>query len=445
MRAAKSHTAPKKEAKQYLTGMMIQMEQVVVAAHEVFIRAYAWLKLVTIWSVIRGEDSSWLDEASLSFSPGIGLRDNLTKSKTTGPGKKTKHREVFVSTEAYIAKKDWLEVGWKLWERAPRLRQNLIALPDPSLEMFRSVGAEVQDRIALTRNRLERLQIASLRPDYKELNNIAAKFWAEHSSRPSLPKWARALGTPEETTDRLGYWAVGAESAEVYIRNYRSLVGRAQGTVAAFMQAAYSTEIKDDGYPDLFGENDVIEELKVYLKGKIKNNGQAIEECPNLHWPWSRNTASMTTKILLKYGWTKADEDRTEPMASGRLVVQPEESSESEAEGKAPSPPDVAAWVVTKASRGKARGCLHVIGRCFRVPCIHYKCWTEAGEGSDKSLYTKVCKQCFPLGYPAVQDAHLEQIGAQVEAGIVCGSSPNPCCSHTNGSHMQKPFGTLST
>lgn len=103
---------------------------------------------------------------------------------------------------------------------------NFIALLDPTMELFRTVGTEVQYRVALTINLLERFQIASPLPAHTELNNLAARFWAEHSSRPSLPSWARALSIPKAITDRLGYWVVGSESAEVYIRNYRNLIGR---------------------------------------------------------------------------------------------------------------------------------------------------------------------------------------------------------------------------
>ena len=148
LRSSKKNLAPKREANQYLTAVLMKMEKVVTGGHELFIRAYAWLKLVTIWAVLRGEDSTWIDADSLKFTAGEGLAGNLTKSKTTGPGKKTKHREIVVSVGAYVLEPDWLESGWKLWGSAPRPRQNFIALPDPTFEQFRDAGAEVQDRIA---------------------------------------------------------------------------------------------------------------------------------------------------------------------------------------------------------------------------------------------------------------------------------------------------------
>lgn len=173
------------------------------------------MKLVAICVVLRGEDSTWIDADALNYTSGVGLVGYLTTSKTPRPGKKTKHREIVVSEGAYVAETDWLETGWKLWNSAPRPRQNFIALPDPTFEQFRDAGAEVQDRIALTRCLLEKMCLATNDPNQMGLNNRAARSWAEHSSLPSLPSWARALGVPKEVTDRMGYWGSGGAGSQL--------------------------------------------------------------------------------------------------------------------------------------------------------------------------------------------------------------------------------------
>ena len=140
LRSSKMNSAPKREANQYLSAVLIKLEKMVMSSQELFIRAYAWLKLVTIWAVLRGEDSTWIDAESLCYTPGSGLVGNLTKSKTTGPGKKTKHREIVVAENAYVAEAEWLGTGWTLWSTAPRPRQNFIALPDTTFGQFRSLS-----------------------------------------------------------------------------------------------------------------------------------------------------------------------------------------------------------------------------------------------------------------------------------------------------------------
>ena len=81
--------------------------------------------------------------------------------------------------------------------------------------------------------------------------------------------------------------------------------------------------------------------------------------------------------------------------------------------------PKTVAWIVTKTASYRNLGCLHVIGRCYRVPGVHYKAWSEVAEGVDNSLFAKACKHCFPLGYPVIDDAHLETAEASVEMGMV--------------------------
>ena len=46
--------------------------------------------------------------------------------------------------------------------------------------------------------------------------------------------------------------------------------------------------------------------------------------------------------------------------------------------------------------------------------------WIEVNEGAGQSMFTKVCKQCFPLGYPLVADAHLVRVESKVDTGMVC-------------------------
>ena len=413
MRTSKSKTAPKKEAKQYLSAMLPMLEKVVMGAHTMYLRAYAWLKLVTIWAVVRGEDSTWLEESSLRFDPQVGLQGNLKKSKTTGPGKKVKHREVFVSVEAYIVEKGWLKEGWELWQKAPQPRENFLSLPDPSFETFREVGAEVQDRVALTRHLLEKCELMSKKVEEEKFNNVAARFWTEHSSRATLPSWARALGVPKEVTDRLGYWAAGAESAETYIRTHRSLTGRVQSTAATFIREALSKNNKEEEFPDIFGEKEVVDELKRFTELKI---GSAEKYVTRIKLPWAKVSP---TRALLKYGWTIRDQQ--DEAAEEKKARQATSQSSSEAEEADPTikTPKTAAWVITQPASKRQLGCLHVIGRCYRIPGLHYKKWLEVSESVESTAFSSACKQCFPLGYPIIKDAHLETIEAAVDSGMI--------------------------
>ena len=74
---------------------------------------------------------------------------------------------------------------------------------------------------------------------------------------------------------------------------------------------------------------------------------------------------------------------------------------------------------MTKLASKRQAGCLHVIGRCYRIPGIHYKNWVEVAEGVLHIAFLTACKQCFPLGYPVIEDAHLETVEASVDVGML--------------------------
>ena len=72
---------------------------------------------------------------------------------------------------------------------------------------------------------------------------------------------ARALGIPKKITDRLGWWAVGTQASEDYIRTYSTLSARVQGLVAATCREALKGRESGLHKPDLFGEERVLEKL----------------------------------------------------------------------------------------------------------------------------------------------------------------------------------------
>lgn len=121
------------------------------AEAETYARAYAWLKLIAFWTVLRGEDSTWIAAGSLKWDEKTGLQGLLAQSKTTGLDRKIKARTIQVSKEAYFLDPDWIKEGLKIWDTAPKNRQNFICLPADNLEDFRDYGAEPHDRAALTR------------------------------------------------------------------------------------------------------------------------------------------------------------------------------------------------------------------------------------------------------------------------------------------------------
>ena len=67
-----------------------------------FMRAYSWLKLLTFWAVLRGDDNSWGDAESISIDSIHGLRGKNLRAKTTGPNNRSNAREAVVIASAFF-------------------------------------------------------------------------------------------------------------------------------------------------------------------------------------------------------------------------------------------------------------------------------------------------------------------------------------------------------
>ena len=80
--------------------------------------------------------------------------------------------------------------------------------------------------------------------------------------------------------------------------------------------------------------------------------------------------------------------------------------------------PETGTWVIPDAAY-RGTKCLHIVGSCHRVPGVHYKLWTPVADPVCESLFKKVCKVCFPEGYPwegIIVDDDVEQ---EVELGML--------------------------
>ena len=85
--------------------------------------------LVRIWTAMRYDDTRGIAPGNMRLD-GRGFVADLTRTKTTGAGKKVELMEVYVSRQAYIVDKDWLVVGFDLWKAMDTNRDYLLALPN---------------------------------------------------------------------------------------------------------------------------------------------------------------------------------------------------------------------------------------------------------------------------------------------------------------------------
>ena len=86
-------------------------------------RVFSWFKLIKLWAALRCHDAEGIPPASISFDADLGFEADITRSKTTGAGRRVEVVQVFVSSSAYLVCKDWLRVGLEMFMRMGRAAQ----------------------------------------------------------------------------------------------------------------------------------------------------------------------------------------------------------------------------------------------------------------------------------------------------------------------------------
>ena len=75
----------------------------------------------------------------------------LTRTKTSGKDKKMEALPLHVLSEAYLDKKNWLAVGFGLWEKAKSDRDIVLVLPDATRQGTLNIEATYVDSMAMNR------------------------------------------------------------------------------------------------------------------------------------------------------------------------------------------------------------------------------------------------------------------------------------------------------
>ena len=233
---------PTKKAPGYRAMMLASMELYILDEDRaLFLRAFAWVKLIKVWASLRSDDLKGLLPAHIKrIKPGMTAL--LDRSKTSGPGKRVRWLSVFVSEECYIQEKTWLDVGWEIWcsEGFNYDRDYFVPMPTEDLSGTKKVPAEYTDMAALSKKVLGEIMMLERDEDtlggswtegsQQLIDPEALSFWTEHSERNYVNGMAACLGIPKDQRDFLGRWM--PDQADDYLRTARAVIGEIQGKVA---------------------------------------------------------------------------------------------------------------------------------------------------------------------------------------------------------------------
>ena len=233
------------QAERYPVMVLERWETEVMDAEQVdYVRMLAWLKLVKTWATLRQADLRGLPPSCVEVTD-RGMSAKLVWTKTSGGNKRQRFLYAYVSSQAWFLRKDWLAVGWSLWEKHRFERDYFHAMPNEKLDGIIRVEALYHDAAVMTRilaGALGGLIDARLRG-----------FWTEHAERNFVPSAAAALEFPEAWVDALGRWA--PKRGEVYVRTARLRIESMQEAVALAVK-------KNRGLVDIFDEESILSRIR---------------------------------------------------------------------------------------------------------------------------------------------------------------------------------------
>ena len=374
-------------------------------------RVFSWFKLIKLWAALRCHDAEGIPPASISFDADLGFEADITRSKTTGAGRRVEVVQVFVSSSAYLVCKDWLRVGLEIFmgmgkEIGAGMRDYLMARPDNRLQGFRKSMLKYQD--AMTYSRALLSELPSRLKDGADrtvplLQPESTAYFSEHSERVTIMSWAAVCEVDKEVRRRWGRWRPSVD--EGYVTTTRKLTFEAQKKVAEKVRSTY-------GVFDLVDDLATIKNFTLWLQDvHLKSPSQANREAQAIAPPqWGMTFTPVRLPLAEEEEVVKVTASDSENVDGdpGQAVCEtpehwsPTEVFSEEEDGNT----DVAdsgdqfplgTYVLSIVGRSRTRT-LHVMGGCYRIPGVHYREYVVIGADRpelDPKQGEKARSTCF--------------------------------------------------
>ena len=120
---------------------------VVESRHPLVLRVFAWMRLLKVYGSMRWDDLQRMRPSNVDLRD-IGFVGKLTRTKTTGAGRKVRELPVFVPVEATLSGMPWCAVGYGIWEKY-RIKQADFFLLRPAVS-YEHFGVKAADSVDAT-------------------------------------------------------------------------------------------------------------------------------------------------------------------------------------------------------------------------------------------------------------------------------------------------------
>ena len=363
---------PPKKALPLVVAVIAALEDTIVDDRRPsYARMYAWWKAVQTWGAMRFDDHRGMAPSNLRRSD-LGMTFLLTRTKTTGGGKKALSRPGVVAWGAYVKQDSWLECGLALWEKfAPWERDYFLVAPGSDLESAKFRELKYWAASAMSRQLMSELAEGML------LQEELIGAYSEHSPRGWLVGAASALGAPDNWIDGIGGWRV--EAGQGYVQNTRKKTHTIQTVVANQIRKSIQGNAED-----ILGEAEIIQLHHDWLRARGVESEKAGELlAPLTTFCGQGNTQSTTLWPPL----AAADKGLAQAETEVSVAEQDKETA-------------VGNYVVSISGRRGHRR-LHRRGNCPLVPGVDYKYFENLGSRPpEPDLYHDFCKHCWKQAAP---------------------------------------------
>ena len=256
----------RKKAHQPLVIMMISLELFMDSCAPVFARFIAWLMLLMGWGVFRADDVHYICPKRLILLNRC-LRGILTRTKTTGPGKRVGEVVFFISRLVGFTHVDWMVKGFRLWQGEGIYKNGDFFIPLPNRDFSGSLPRRADSSAfsGLCKRVLAELKVPAWDGErWREggeggsllLPFPLQMFWTGHGHRHWVPSVAAAVGLPKPEVDFVGRWGINEGQSHDYVLTSRQVCLKVQETVCQRLLEG----------PSRYDEDELIYDLQLFLR-----------------------------------------------------------------------------------------------------------------------------------------------------------------------------------
>jgi hypothetical protein len=200
--------------------MVIALELYVVSDRPKYKRFLAYCLLLKLWMTLRFDDLQGLSRSRL-LNTRHCLKGVLTRTKTTGPGKRILEVPCYLHAQASFTGANWLQDGFAILQEPAFSFERDYFVPVPSEDwegtkprvldysyaagLFRMVLSELPRpmRVGLGQWKESTMQM---------LPSPVPLFFSLHGPRHFVPSIGAALGVPKDDRDVAGRWGIASNS-----------------------------------------------------------------------------------------------------------------------------------------------------------------------------------------------------------------------------------------